>query len=376
MPEKSYFSVNYDLLSVGHSLGFDLYVNSSSMDRVQKFVRIFPADEEFSEDDWKRLREKYQQVYISEDQRNIFLRSLAKDANIEAQEAVTVIKDSAIKYLHKIFDEDKQFSTELLSETIDGCRDAVESMIDVLDDYNIDGLKGLIGSLSGHDFYTYDHSINVSMYCITVLRAVKPNASRSELMHAGLGGLLHDLGKIKIPTYILNSPAGLTDQEYTLIKQHPDYGIELLALPNLAVASDIDLKVISRIIHEHHENWDGKGYPNGLKEREIHPLARVCTIADFFDAVTTKRSYADVLPISKAIDVMEKTTGKKLDPKMFKAFAARVEHNKIESTQQLKMADSFDPSIPYEEFPLEEIEINTEKAGFGKIKFLDDEDES
>jgi HD-GYP domain-containing protein (c-di-GMP phosphodiesterase class II) len=220
-------------------------------------------------------------------------------------------------------------------------------------------------------FYTYDHSINVSMYCISILKGIKPEASRKELMHAGLGGLLHDLGKVKIPTNILNSPEGLSDEQYAVIKQHPTYGIDLLRSGDVEVAEDIDLEVIARIVHEHHENWDGTGYPQKLKERTSHFLARLCAIADFFDAVTTKRSYSDVMPVGKAMAIMENTSGKKLDPVLFKAFSKHVEFSKIKSTKELKMGERFDPSIPFSEFPLEEVDI-FEKEGFGGIKVIDE----
>lgn len=370
--QESFFSISCDWILRNRPLAYDLYVNSSSLKDKQKFVRLFPKGETLAGPEIEDLVKKYHQVYVSESQRRDFMKSLGKGDHVDDAEAASFIKDTAIQYLHRVFDDDKEFSTELLSETIQGCRDAVESMIDVLDEYNIDSLRGLIGNLSGHDFYTYDHSINVSMYCITIVRAIKKDASRTELMHAGLGGLLHDLGKIKIPTHILNNPGGLSDEEYEVIKKHPKYGIDLLKEGSCDVDDDIDLNTIARIIHEHHENWNGTGYPDKLKETEIHLLARICAIADFFDAVTTKRSYSKVLPVSQAISIMEKTAGKKLDPKIFKVFAAHVDHSKLESAKDLRMADSFDPTLPYETLPLEEVKEMFKGEDFGKIRVIEE----
>lgn len=370
LSERSFFSVNFDLIVTGNVQAYDLFVNSSSLENKQKFVRVFPEGEVLTEEDLQHFRDKYPQLYVPEDQRQTYMRSLAKAKNIPDVEATNFIKDSAIQYLHTIFDSGKEFSTELLSETIKGCKEAVESMIDVLDDYNIDSLRALIGSLSSHDFYTYDHSINVSMYSITVMRTVKPNASRAELMHAGLGGLLHDLGKIKIPTNILNSPEGLTDEQYGVIKKHPGYGIDLLKSGKVDAGVDIDLGIIARVIHEHHENFDGTGYPDGLAGKDIHLLARVCAIADFFDAITTKRSYNSVLPISEALAVMEKTAGKKIDPQIFKRFKAHVQHSKPLSAKDLQLSDKFDPTIPWAELPLEEVQVIEEDEDFGKIRVI------
>lgn len=368
MSDKSYFSVSYDLIQKNKKLPYDLYVNSSSVEDKQKFVKIFPAGGILDVPDLESFKKKYFQLYLDENQRHIYMRSLVDSDERDDVQTTNFIKDSAVQYLHKIFDAGKEFNTELLSETIGECRGAVESMIDVFDKKNIDSITNLIGSLSSHDFYTFDHSINVSMYCISILRALKPNATREELIHVGLGGLLHDLGKIKISTNILNSPGGLSEAEYGEIKKHPQFGIDLLTSGEVVVDDDLDLNIIGRVVHEHHENWDGKGYPNGLNENDIHVYARICTIADFFDALTTKRSYSDVLSVSKAIDVMSKFSATKLDPKLFKAFIGHVDHQKLKNKTPLKLSDKFDPTIPYEKFPLEEVKAIFDEENFGKIR--------
>ena len=260
---RSFFSVRYDLIQVGKPIAYDLFVNSSSIKEKEKFVRIFPAQGILTKEDLEDYHRKYFQIYVPEDQRSIYLRSFVNSGASEVSKA-TAIKSSALDYLNNIFDKD-QFSTDYLSQSIEGCKEVVGAMVDMLDHHNIDSLRNLIGNLSFHDFYTYDHSINVSMYCITIYKAINPNASRSQLIHAGLGGLLHDLGKVKIPTHILNNPGGLSDEEYQMIKKHPDFGLDLLLNGHCEVSADIDLKIISRIVHEHHENIDGTGYPAKLK---------------------------------------------------------------------------------------------------------------
>jgi HD-GYP domain-containing protein (c-di-GMP phosphodiesterase class II) len=369
--KPSYFSVRYDLIQTEQPLLFDLFVNSSVVKGKEKFVRIFPAGGVLLKNDLEEFHKKYIQLYVPEEQRRIYLKTLVKS---EADDVVktNVIKDAALDYLHSIFDKDKEFSTELLSKNIEGCREVVESMVDVLDHHNIESLRNLIGNLSFHDFYTYDHSINVSMYCISIYRAIHPKATRRELMHAGLGGLLHDLGKIKIPTHILNNPGGLSNEDYQTIKQHPDFGLELLLGGHCEVSSDIDLKIIARVVHEHHENFDGTGYPKKLKGKdEIHLLARVCTIADFFDAITTKRSYNEVLSIQDAMTTMRKFRGIKLDPDIFDIFDQQVRYVRTDFTKDIRLADSFDPTLPYVKLPIEEIKKFEKELDFGKIKVLD-----
>lgn len=371
MIERNFFSVSADLITKDKPLPFDLYINSSIIKNKQRFVRIFPIGEVLTSEELAELKQKYHQLYVNENQRDLYMKSLVQSGEFSEVEAVNFIKDSAIKYLHDVFDPKKEFSTEVLSETINGCKDAVENMIDVLDGQSIDGLRGLIGSLSSHDFYTYDHSINVSMYCITILRILKPTASKTELIHVGLGGLLHDLGKIKIPTEILNCPGGLSEEDYQTIKTHPDLGLALLLDNEDLEIEELDVNTIARVVHEHHENWDGSGYPAKKAEKDIHIFARICAIADFFDAITTKRSYSDVVTVSQGLAIMDRTSGKKIDPKIFKVFSSHVGKSDIENVKDLRMGDNFDPTIPWESFPLEEFEEMYKDDDFGKIKVID-----
>lgn len=369
--KPSYFSVRHDLVQSGQPLMYDLFINSSVVKGKEKFIKVFASGGSLSRDEIDEFHRKYFQLYIPEDQRKLYLKSLVK-SNFDDVQKTNVLKDSALQYLHNIFDKDKEFSTELLSKNIEGCREVVESMVDVLDHHNIDSLRTLIGNLSFHDFYTYDHSINVSMYCIQIYRAVNPKATRKELMHAGLGGLLHDLGKVKIPTHILNNPGGLSDEDYQTIKQHPDFGLDLLLNGHCEVSEDIDLKIIARVVHEHHENFDGTGYPKKLKGKdEIHLLARVCTIADFFDAITTKRSYNEVLAIQDAMNTMRKFRNIKLDPDIFDIFDRQVRYVRAESAKDFRLADSFDPTLPYSKLPLEDVKKFEKEMDFGKIKVVE-----
>ncbi len=367
--KTSFFSVRHDLIPSEEPLPFDLFVNSSVVKGKEKFVRIFPSGGTLHRDELEEFHRKYFQLYIPEEQRKSFLKGLVK-SGVDDVQKTNVLKDAALDYLNNIFH--KEFSTELLSENIEACREVVENMVDVLDHHNIDSLRTLIGNLSFHDFYTFDHSINVSMYCIQIYRSANPRATRRELTHVGLGGLLHDLGKIKIPTHILNNPGGLSNEEYQTIKRHPDYGLDLLLNGHCEVGGGVDLKIIARVVHEHHENFDGTGYPKKLKgKEEIHLYARVCTIADFFDAITTKRSYNEVLSIQDAMNTMRKFRGIKLDPDLFDVFDRHVRYVRADNSKDLRLADSFDPTLPYAKLPVEEIKRTVKEADFGKIKVVD-----
>ena len=227
---NNFFSISFDLILQDHALPYDLYVNSSSSELREKFVRVYPQNEVLTNEDLKVFKKKYYQLYVHESQREDYLRSLISltGPGFDDHQKSEIIKSSAIHYLDKLFDKDKEFTTEILSETLQGCKTTVESMVDVIKDYDVSKLQGLIATLSFHDFYTYDHSINVSMYCISLYTAAKPNAPKEEIVLAGLGGLLHDIGKVKISTDIINKADKLTEEEFEVIKKHPDYGHHLL----------------------------------------------------------------------------------------------------------------------------------------------------
>ena len=150
------------------------------------------------------------------------------------------------------------------------------------------------------DRYTIGHSFRVSKYAVLIGR--KLNISRKDLNILKIGSMFHDIGKISVPNYILLKSAKLTDKEYYQIKQHPLTGAHIL-YPKF-----------------HHERFDGKGYPARLKGLEIPLLVRIVTIADTFDAMTSKRTYRNSLPIETVIKEFENNKGYQFDPDITEVF--------------------------------------------------------
>jgi len=361
---NNFFSISFDLIAIEHAIPYDLYVNSSANENKERYVRIYPKNDLITSEELKIFKKKYFQLYVHESQREQYLKSLINCSNVPDSQKSEIIKDSAIHYLDKLFDKDKEFTTEILSETLQGCKTTVESMVDVIKDYDVSKLQSLIATLSFHDFYTYDHSINVSMYCIALYSAARPNAPKEEIVLAGLGGLLHDIGKLKISTDIINNPDKLTEEEFDIIKKHPDYGYNLL-VENSCDCEGVDFEIIKRIVHEHHENYNGTGYPQKLVGVDIHLLARVTAIADFFDAITTKRSYHEVLPTEDAIAVMSKAVGKKLDPDLFQIFTTSVKQLILTGKINRELPEDFDPCQPQNVLPFRTPKPNFKVEGFG-----------
>ncbi|MFL5598796.1 MAG: HD domain-containing phosphohydrolase [Gemmatimonadaceae bacterium] len=165
-------------------------------------------------------------------------------------------------------------------------------------------------SIESKDHYTQGHCQRVAFFAC-VLADTTGMDSRS-LFWFRLGALLHDIGKIIVPTEVLNKAGDLTDEEWAIMKRHPEAGLELV--------SDIDFPGdVRSIIRNHHERWDGHGYPDGLAGEEIPFAARILCVADVYDALTTARSYHDSLSHSRAAEVMRASKGQ-FDPNLLEAF--------------------------------------------------------
>ncbi len=179
------------------------------------------------------------------------------------------------------------------------------------------------------DRYTIGHSFRVSKY--SVLIGKKLNLSRENLKILKIGSMFHDIGKISISNYILLKAGKLTDKEYYQIKQHPLTGAHMFYPTSI-------YKEIIPIVKFHHENFDGNGYPAHLKCYEIPLLVRIVTIADTFDAMTSKRTYRDSLPLDTVIAEFKKFRGIQFDPFITDVF---LDILKNDYSQILRIQDSY-----------------------------------
>ena len=351
--KRGLFSADIRLVTIDKPLAYDIYINSSNHDSRNNFVKIILMGKTVNREELDSIKQRFHQIYILEEHRVAYLNSLISSDSMSDKEKGDAIKGFAIEHLDKMFKEKATLGEEGLNQLIQGCIETVESMIELTKNYNVSKIHGMIETLMFHDFYTYDHSVNVSFYNIALLRYIEPNASHQELKTIGLGGLLHDLGKTEISTSIINKPDKLTEEEFQIIQEHPQKGEQLIV--EQANAEDVDFNVVRRIVHEHHENYNGTGYPQGLEGEQIHNFARMTAIIDFFDAITTKRSYQKIHPVGEALHIMAHSRGQKLDPVLFDIFRESVSNKAFGGRKNIKLGDDFDPCQPQKEFPLVEI---------------------
>lgn len=175
----------------------------------------------------------------------------------------------------------------------------------------LDMIQTLRYTVEAKDTYTRGHSDRVSEY--SVLIGQKLGLSDEEIKTLKIGGLFHDIGKIGIPDSILLKPSKLTDDEYSEIKNHPSIGAHILGAATI-------FKDIIPIVKHHHERYDGKGYPSGLKGEEIPYVARIAALADTFDAMTSRRSYRDKLDLEYVMNEIERCKGTQFDPELSDIF--------------------------------------------------------
>ena len=131
---------------------------------------------------------------------------------------------------------------------------------------------------------------------------------------------MHDVGKIAIPDAILQKPGKLTDEEFDIMKQHTVRGGEIIHETFGRMGNEQYMEIAYQIALHHHEKWNGKGYPDGLKEKEIPLCARIMAIADVFDAVSENRCYRAAMPLDQCFDIIREGSGRDFEPILAEAF--------------------------------------------------------
>ena len=187
---------------------------------------------------------------------------------------------------------------------------------DIQDSEALDTIYSLVATVDAKDNYTYRHSKKVKEYAIVLAEALELESS--VIGELETCALLHDIGKIGISDEILNKKGGLTDEEWKVIKAHPQVGT------NIASRVRCLIPCLAGILH-HHERYDGSGYPKGLKSEEIPQEARILAIADAFAAMTAERPYSDPLSFKAALEKIKRGAGKQFDPHLVKVFCSAIE---------------------------------------------------
>lgn len=234
---------------------------------------------------------------------------------VRLSESVKKRVSEGVQYLYSNSDSE-QFSSTTTSITNDLMKAINDS----------DALAVDISVLKTSDEYTFKHSVDVAT--MSMIIAKKQGLSQKDIYNIGIAGLLHDMGKSKIPPEILNKPARLTEEEFAIMKQHSALGYDILK-----DKTEFE-KVIPVAVLQHHEKMNGKGYPLGCSSEQITAYAKILSVADVYDALVTERPYKKSFSQRTAVEMIMSMT-EELDITAMRSFLSSVILYPVDSTVQL-----------------------------------------
>ena len=293
----AFLPVQVDSLRIDKILYFDLYIHTGR-ELVLYRAKSLPFTHQTHQ---KLLDNHVSTIYITYDSREAYQQYVEEHLpEILADPMVEEVKKASILY-----DTSKALVKEILSnptysENIRRSQDLVETTIN----YILKGRDAFLNlmKITSFDYYTYTHSVNVCTFAISLARQMGMG-ERDILVTLGTGALLHDVGKSRVPERILNKRTSLNRSEFEIMKKHPNWGGEILRETDL-VPEESYYPVL-----QHHERFDGSGYPNGVEERDLHPFSKIVAVADVFDALTTERVYQPAIETYPALKMMHGMEG-------------------------------------------------------------------
>jgi HD-GYP domain-containing protein (c-di-GMP phosphodiesterase class II) len=308
---QGYMPVVLDTLCPASALEFDLYVPAGNIDGVVLYrERNYPLEP----DDLRSLADHgVQTLYIPAECQNAYRRylfdSVVKNTSappIQRYKVLTTATRSAFTAAFRSISPHHmvQFADEFGKHMADIICSEELSVFDLT-------------CLMQHDRYTFTHCVNVCT-CSVALANILWNDPRADLRGIASGSVLHDVGKRRIPRVLLNKRGALTDTEREILRQHPRIGFE-----ELCMREDVSWGGLMAI-YQHHERTDGRGYPAQLTKKEIHEWARICMVADVFDALRSDRPYRKAHRLQDVVQHLESQAGRALDREMVQCWNSAI----------------------------------------------------
>lgn len=300
---NGYFRIRLTTIRPNEEIPFDIFIYLDN-----KMLTYLKKGEQFKPEKIYTLHEKDtgESFFVLNENKQLYRDYVKSSMNsdlISSNTKAAILRESSIAILEDLFespDVGAAFAEAkpIVNDLIQFMEDAPESI-------------GNLISLSGHDFYTYNHSFDVSIYSLGLGQAL--GFDKKTLEELGQSSLFHDVGKRNVSLDILCKKGPLDEAEWVQMRMHPQYGLTILnEFPGLSEA-------IKAACFEHHESWSGGGYPNDISKNEIHPFARIVALTDTYDAMTTQRSYNTPMIPTEALNLMKNKLAGRFDPEMLKA---------------------------------------------------------
>jgi HD-GYP domain-containing protein (c-di-GMP phosphodiesterase class II) len=297
---RRYKSIDKRVITEGEVIDFEIYLSNDTKTVMTLFLQ---SDTVIDAHRKLRLRE-VERLYIDdldslryEAYVQKHIQTIAKAEDIPIDSKALIIYERATSVINDMFHNPESL------ENIKNAEPLVNTIVDViLRDSN--AIESLL-KITAHDYYTHTHSINVSIYTLSLGNYLGINGKDLEAL--GMSAILHDIGKSKVNYDIINKNGKLTEKEFETMQGHSRSG-HVIAL-RLGIT---DARILSGIRH-HHEKMDGNGYPDKIKGEQISQFARIIAVCDVFDALTTRRSYKDPMNTFDAIKLMKGSMSEHLD---------------------------------------------------------------
>lgn len=303
MDVSQFFRIRLSTIRPDKKTAFDIFVLIDN-----KMVLYRRAGESLFQDKIETLhsRDTGNSFFVKNADKDIYRAWVKEEINsdtIDNRQKANILRESSLAIMEDLFENPD------VNKALDESKPIISDFLKFMD--QAPESVGYLLSLSGHDFYTYNHSLDVSIYSLGLGKVLGFN--NQDLEELGLGCLFHDIGKRNVALEILCKKGPLDDAEWEQMKRHPQYGLVILN-QNENISDGIKAACF-----EHHESWAGNGYPQQIAGHDIHPFARIVAICDTYDAMTTQRSYNVPLKPTEALTMMRDKLAGRYDPEMLKA---------------------------------------------------------
>lgn len=303
MEKSAYFRIRLSTIRPDKLTTFNIYVFID-----EKYYLYLKAGDRISDGKIESLHNKDTgaSFFVKTSDKELYRAWVREEMNsnsLTPEQKAKILRESSIAIMEDLFEVDD------VNQAMDEAKPIITEFINFME-YHPDSIQFML-SLSGHDFYTYNHSLDVSIYALGLGGVL--GYDKKTLEELGLGSLFHDVGKRNVSLDILCKKGPLDEAEWAQMKMHPAYGLQILNQhPNVSDA-------VKAAAFEHHESWEGNGYPQQLKGQEIHPFARIVALTDTYDAMTTQRSYNKPMSPLDALTMMKEKLAGRYDPEILKA---------------------------------------------------------
>jgi len=307
--ESDYFAIHPQILRIDTILSFAIHIKTGH----NTYSEISPADKTYTALlHAKIFKHNLSALFIKAGEAEHYYDYLEKHIDVIFFDLLISVKSKA-RIAHELATKLAKLSLEKPTVNVIQRFKKVVSLISDFVYENELSVKYLI-TMTSSSYHEHNHLINVGIYAMGLLRELVKKDEGHDIHEIAAGFFLHDIGKSKIPQHITQKNSRLSDEEWELIRKHPQEGLKLLEKLN---ESSDEIRII---ILQHHERHNGKGYPLGLKGDNIHTYAKICSIADAFDALTSHRPYRYAQSSFKALKTMQMEMKKEFDPKLFARF--------------------------------------------------------